>query len=145
MIFFTGFGLLSFFGPGLLGALVSALMDNSTQGFIIGAIAGSVLMAGLGYYLNRIRPKQQFDQHMAERRHMVQNNVATGRFRLGPEHPVPHSRQEAEAQAQWFLQEEEARTKKALFGRHTLLWIPMDYASIGITVLLIIGAIVELT
>lgn len=143
MIIFTGFGPLSILGP-LLGALVSALTGDSTLGFGIGAILGCLLMVGLSYYLNRTRPKQRLDQHMAERRQMVQNNIATGRFSLGPEHPVPHSRQEAEAQAQWYLQQEEARTKKALFDRHTLFWIPMQYISIGMTVLIMIPAIAEL-
>lgn len=98
-------------------------------------LLASLVVWGLGIYLNRVRPKLELDRTMARRREMVTNSVVAGRFSVGTRHPAQLSREQAEADARWFLAEEEKRLRQERLGQHSLLWIPMQYYGAAFSIL----------
>lgn len=147
MIVWSGWG-----GVGVLIPLLGALLGlgifsaidapHAPVGVGIGLILGAVGTWFFGRWVNIIRPNQQAQEFMAHRRAELEQLVNTGQFHFGPGYPPPSSYQEAQQQAGALYDREVAELVPRLRNRHTIFWMPAQYAAfiaagIGIIVLLV--------
>lgn len=102
----------------------------------VGGMLGGLGAFLLGMRLNRFAPAERLERAMAERRAAVHEAVDAGAFSLGPTAPPPRSYQEAQWQADRLLADEEAQAAKGLLDRHTLYGIPMQWAGLGVGLML---------
>lgn len=140
MIFiWRGFGFLAFLLPLIFGAIGGAVVKDSAVGFGIGMFLGAAVASGLGFWLNGARAKQKADEFVQAQRMRNEQMIQQGVFAL-PGFPPPRSYEEARYLSEQSLAAEHGRISKQLRGRHSLFWIPMQWAGLGLAVIGLIVA-----
>lgn len=143
MIIWAGWGiigaLLALAGGGAGAALATGLGLSAGVGMGLGVILGSVAAWFAGRYFNVTRPAELEGRLLAERHQELQHLVQSGQFHMGPGYAPPRSHAEAQAQADQLMASEAAALRGRAGNKHTLFFIPMQYAAI---VTGIIGAVV---
>lgn len=134
MIVWSGWG-----GVGILIPLLGALLglglfsavapDQTPVGVGLGLILGAVGTWFFGQWVNITRPKQQAEEFMTQRRAELQHLVDSGQFHIGPGYPPPSSHQEAQQQAAMLYDREVQELVPRLRNRHTVFWMPAQYAA----------------
>lgn len=148
MIIWRGWGVIGAIFP-LLGVALAGLVwsstgaDGSPQGLVgIGLILGAAGAFALGRYLNETSVASKAESLLAERAAQLEALVRAGGFQMAPGIPVAGSYAEGRAQADSVLAGEREEIRKALRNRHTLFFIPVQWAALVVAA---IGAVVLIT
>ncbi|WP_148058832.1 hypothetical protein [Bogoriella caseilytica] len=152
MIIWRGWGILGVlplmaFGLGV--ALWTEAFGFSGGPWLVSGPLAALAGAGvylLGRELNVRGVPAKAHQMLAARRAERQHLVASGQFRLSPQHPAPRSLQEAQSQADELHQHEQAYLSQNLRNRHTFFFIPVQYVGLitaGIGVVMALFGVVE--
>ena len=143
MIVWAGWGILAVVPPVALYFLFGVVAGNNMAFGAIGVILGGVIDWFLGIYFNKTRPARDLAAHMEARSAELHAMAEAGTFYRGPGYPMPTSLADAHQQADQLAAEEYHTLKTKVGNRHTVFFIPMQYAgilcAIGGVVLLVIG------
>lgn len=137
MIIWRGWGILGV-GLALIGALLGVSIGNfggsdaMSIGAGLGVAAGGVGAYFAGKHLNQTRPEQKVESFVEQRRQELDASVRSGRFQLAPGAPTPTSLEDAQAQADELLGHERRHVSQQLTNRHTLFFVPLQYAAFAI-------------
>lgn len=139
MIIWRSWGILGLLVPagvvGLFMALGAALgmtgdSPDLTGYFLLlglGLLAAGAAVYFLGIWFNRTRPEEKLQDYVGQRRMELEHLVRGGSFHLGPGYPPPASMVEAQQQAAFLLEKEEAELRTRMYNHHTLFFIPMQW------------------
>lgn len=137
MIIWRGWGGLALGIPlllvGIALGVASAMKALDSLGGVFVAVAGilgAVLAYFVGIRLNRTKPEQQLDEWTRTRTDELRRIVDQAPVQLSPQFPVPTSREEAHAQVDLLVAQERAQVRPRFLDRHTLFFIPMQWAAL---------------
>lgn len=139
--------LCSLIGLGL-GVMAGTAIGGATLGAGAGLLVGSAGGAVLGWWLNMVRPEAEIAKARDGIRQDLWARVRAGQFQMAPGAPAPQSEAEAHQQVEAVAGAYEPELKK-LRNRHTVFWIPMQYASAALAalglVIMIVGVFQVIT
>lgn len=148
MIIWRGWGVIGAAFP-LLGVALAMMLWSTTgavgspQGLVgIGLILGAAGAFLLGRHLNETSVEAKAASLLAEREAQLEMLVRNGQFQMAAGMPVAGSYEEGRQQADAVLDSERAQVRGALRNRHTLFFIPVQWAAVVVAV---IGAVVLVT
>lgn len=107
----------------ILGLVVGTVVPYA-RGFVL--MLGGTAIFLLGYWLNVVRSRGEITKAVAARGEGLRLFVQSGRYAM-PGAPLPRSYGEAHALAAAQLDAEVPLITKALYNRHTLFWLPMQW------------------
>lgn len=139
MIIWRGWGVLGFLIPLVLAAggaaLASAIGGNPAVFVGLGIAVGGVATFFAGKWFNETNAEQKAASWRQARQQELQHLIRAGQFQVAPGYAMPRSHDEAQGQAAAMLQAEHQSVAKQLRNRHTLFWIPMQWAGVVAVVL----------
>lgn len=134
LLIFRGLGflvvLLAAAGAGL-GVVVGSQVQLPGPGTGVGLLIGGAAGVVLGWWLNQVRPEAEVARAREGLQQDLWARVRAGQFQVAPGAPAPRSQEEAQHQVDSVVAAYEPQFKK-FRNRHTLFWIPMQYASAAV-------------
>lgn len=116
-----------------LGVAVATPLGMPLAGVGAGALLGGAGAAALGWWLNVVRPEAEITKARDDLRQDLWGRVRAGQFQMAPGAPAPRDEQDAQHQVESVVTSYEPQFKK-LRNRHTLFWVPMQFASAALAV-----------
>jgi len=121
-------------GWGILAPAIGlvSIFVGLAVGTVVPYASGVVLMLGgaaiflLGHWLNVVRSRGEITKAVGARGEELRQLVQSGRYAM-PGAPLPRSYAEAHALAGAEFDAEIPLITKALYNRHTLFWLPMQW------------------
>lgn len=111
----------------------------------IGLAVGALGAFLLGRHLNEVSVDAKATSLLREREAQLEALVRAGQFQMAPGMPVAASYAEGRQQADVLLEHERAQVRGALRNRHTLFFIPLQWAALGLAALGVVVTITALT